>query len=293
MNKAYLGYSFMLLSAASFALTSLLSIMSYDTMSVPSAMLIQSVAAQAILGAMLWRERRGAAATPARPPLGASRLELAVFALSGGGATVAMFFAFAHLSLSLGTVLLFTYPAFVTLLAWAVLGQRPGRRHLFVLVLTLTGALLTTNLQSGSAAGVSLLGVGLALLAAAFHGLFIVMGERVASAISAVAATALTRAVILAAALLLSASVWAELPRIPGEGWLIALLSAVVGGVAPFLFLQRGITLIGANRAAIVSVVELPIALMLGWLVRGDLILSAQWVGTVLIGTAVLISQWE
>ena len=48
------------------------------------------------------------------------------------------------------------------------------------------------------------------------------------------------------------------------QAGMICLVTAVVAGVAPFFFLYRGIALIGANRAAIVSVVELPMALLLG-----------------------------
>lgn len=287
MNKKYLGYLFMLLSAGAFATMSLLSKMAYDIgMSVPMLMLIQSVITQAILGYMYLREP-----SPAIPRPRVSRLDLAAFALSGGAAAVAMSYAFFYLSLSLGTILLFTYPAFVTLLAWPILRQRPTATHLFVLALTLAGALLTTNPSGEDGPANSPLGIGLALLGAASHGLYMVMGERVMHGLSAVAATSWTRFTVLAASLALSGGIWAELPRLSAEGWLIAILSAVVGGVTPFLFLNRGIALIGANQAAIISVAELPFALALGLAFQGDLIFPVQWFGTLLIGAAVIISQ--
>lgn len=288
MQKTYLGYLFMILSAGSFALMSLLSKMAYDIgLSVPALMLIQSVLTQIMLGFMYLREPKPVFPRPRVPGW-----ELAIFALSGGAAAVTISYAFYYLSLSLATILLFTYPAFVTIFAWLILRQRPTAGHLSVLALTLVGALLTSSLPSASSDSSSPLGIGLALVGAAFHGLYMVMGERVAPAVSAVQATMLARGTVLCVVLLSVTRVWPELSTIPWQGWLVAVLSAAVGGVAPFLFLNRGIALIGANLAAIVSVVELPFALALGLTFQGDLILPLQWLGTLLIGTAVIIGQW-
>ncbi|MFZ5827772.1 MAG: DMT family transporter [Bacillota bacterium] len=287
MNKTHLGYLFMVLSAGSFAAMSFFSKMAYNMgLSVPALMLIQSVITQAILGYMYLRESR-----PALPRGRVSPGLLALFALSGGASTVAMSYVFFYLSLSLGTILLFTYPAFVTIFAWLVLGERPTAGHLAVLALTLLGALLTVNLQDVASGSTTLLGIVLALLGAALYSLYMVLGERVVGGLSPVAATSLARATVLATALLLSGGVWSELPTISGAGWLAAILSAVVGGAAPFLFLHRGVALIGSNRAAIVSVAELPFALTLGMLFQGDVILPLQWLGTLLIGAAVVVSQ--
>lgn len=287
MNKTHLGYLFMLLSAGSFAAMSFFSKMAYEVgVSVPALMLIQSVLTLVMLGLMYLREPKTVLPRPRVPSW-----ELAAFALSGGAATVAMSYVFYYLSLSLGTILLFTYPAFVTIFAWPILGERPTASHLSVLGLTLMGALLTVNLQEVATGSVSLLGIGLALLSAALYSLFMVLGQRVAPGLSPVGATSLARVTVLGTALLLSGGVWAELPTIAWQGWLAAILSAVVGGAAPFLFLHRGVILIGANRAAIVSVAELPCALALGMLFQGDVILPMQWLGTLLIGAAVVVSQ--
>ncbi len=287
MNKTYLGYLFMLLSAGAFASMSLFTKMAYDLgISVPALMLIQSVLAQLMLGYM-WRREPGPADPAPRP----SWWGLLLFASCGAGAVVAFNYALDYLSMSLGTILLFTYPAFVTLFAWGLLRQRPAGLHLVALVLTLAGAVLTTDVQGALSGRISLLGVGLALLAATAHGLYMVLGERVAASLSAVAATTLTRGMVLVAALALSPGVWAELPTISPAGWLVALLSTVVGGVAPFLFLNKGIAMIGANRAAIVSVAELPFAMALGLLFQGDRILLQQWLGAALIGAALIVSQ--
>lgn len=286
MNNTYLGYLFTILSAAAFASTSLFAKLAYDAgMSAMGFTLLTSIFALVLLGFMTLREHR----LPRTKP---NWLQWTVFAACGAGAAIAFNVALYRLSISLGTILLFTYPAFVALEAWLLLGQRPSRSHLAALLLTLVGAVLTANVTEAATAAVDPLGMGLALLAAVLHGLYMVLGERVAGQLSAVRATTLTRVAMLIGTLVLSpAASAAAVTGTSSAGWLVSALCALVGGVAPFLFLNRGIALIGANRAAIVSVSELPVALALGLIFQGDVILPLQWAGAALITAAVVISQ--
>jgi drug/metabolite transporter (DMT)-like permease len=289
MNKTYLGYLLVTLSALAFASMSLFTKMAYAAGLTPwSFSLIQSSLALIMLGALLVREPK-----PAIPRPKAPLRTLIGYLLCGATAAVTFNVALVHLSMSLATILLFTYPAFTAIGAWALLGQRPTWLHGGALFLTLAGAVLTANLAEVRSGTVSLLGVVLAVSSALAHGTYMVFGERIARSFSATAATALTRAAILCGAVILSPSVFADLKNVPARGWLICLVTAIVSGVVPFLFLNRGIALIGANRAAIVSVVELPFAMGLGLVLQGDVIGPSQWVGAILIIAAVLVSQRE
>jgi drug/metabolite transporter (DMT)-like permease len=218
-------------------------------------------------------------------------LWISLFTIAGATGGIAMNVALVHLSMSLGTILLFTYPAFVALGAWALLGQRPSAVHTAALAITLVGAALTADIRGVAQGGASLIGIGLALLAAVAHATYIVTGERIAGSLTAVEATGITRLAILAGSVALYPRVFAEIPAVPWQGWVTCLVAALVAGVVPFLFLNRGVALIGANRAAIVSVAELPFALALGLLFQRDVILPPQWAGALLIVVAVLVSQ--
>jgi drug/metabolite transporter (DMT)-like permease len=287
MNKTHLGYLLTMLSALAFASMSLFIKMGYDTgMSAWSFSLIQSSFALALLLILLRRERRASTFQGARPAI-------ALFLISGATSAISFNLALVHLSMSLATILLFTYPVFTALGAWAMLGQRPSRYQGAALLLTLTGAVFTANLAEIRSGDISLTGLGLALLAAVAHGIYMVTGERISGRLTATAATTLTRIAILSGSILLNPRVFAEIPHVSAAGWLISFVAAVVSGVAPFLFLNQGIGLIGANRAAIVSVAELPFALGLGLLFQGDVIHPTQLVGALLIVAAVVVSQRE
>lgn len=289
MNTTYLGYLYTVLSALAFASTSLFIKLAFGYgMNAYSFSVVYSTFGLSILGFLWLREPK---ATVPRPRAGA--LLTLLFVLAGASSAIAFNVALEHLSISLATILLFTYPAFTALGAWGLLGQRPWLWHIVALAMTLAGGVLTTNLGDMQSGLVSALGVGLSLLAAVAHGLYIVLGERVAGALSAVQATTLTRAGILLGSMLLHPRVFSELPHVPWQGWVLCAFAASVAGVAPFLFLNRGIALIGANRAAIASVAELPFAMALGMLFQGDVILPLQWAGAVLIVAAVIISQQQ
>jgi drug/metabolite transporter (DMT)-like permease len=293
MKKLYLGYLLTVLSAFAFASMSLFMKIGYDMgMTAFSFSLIQSAFALVLLLGMLARESR-APGRRAGPQLRSQLPGLLGFVLCGAVAAIAFNVALVSLSISLGTILLFTYPAFTALGAWAILRQRPSAQHIIALAMTLAGALLTANIQQIRSGQSSFLGIGLALLAAVAQGLYITLGEQVAASLTAVQATTYTRVAILLGAVVLSPGVFAAAAHTPWQGWALGAVAATVAGVAPFFFLNRGIALIGANRAAIASVAELPIALSLGKLFQGDLISPWQWAGAALIVSAVLVSQQE
>lgn len=277
----------MLLSAVTFASMSVFMKRGYDAGLSPwSFSVLQSIFA--LIQLFLLKLREPSSATP-RPKV--SRPVLTLFCLAGAGAAISFNVALVHLSISLGTILLFTYPAFVALGAWLFNGERPTGLHMAALGLTLVGAVLTVDIGGALSGTVSLLGVFLAVLSAICQGVYIILGDRIGGALTPVSATIITRLSIMVGSILLYPRVVPELFTVSAEAVWITLAGSLVGGVAPFLFLYKGLALIGPNRAAIVSVGELPFALALGWFFEGDLILPVQMMGAALIAVAVLISQ--
>jgi len=287
MNRTSLGYLLTLLSALAFAAMSLFIKLAYGVgMSPWSFSVIQSAFALIMLGTMLLREG-GSTVRGGRKPWG----RILLFVACGTTSAISFNVALLYLTMSLSTILLFTYPAFVAVGAWLVLGQRPTNWHLAALAMTLVGAVLTVDLSPAGLGSIHVPGVALALLAAAAHAMYIVFGEQVSVTLSATQATTLTRAAILLGSAALSPGIFREIGTVSWEGWLVCLVAALFCGVAPFLFLNRGLALIGANRAAIASVSELPFALLLGMAFLGDVTSLFEGAGALLITAAVVVSQ--
>lgn len=287
MKRTHLGYLLTILSAAVFASTSLFVKLSLGMGMTPWTFTLASSLLAVLLLALMDPDARGAAG------LGKLlvRPGISLFGIAGAISTIAFNVALAYITISLGTILLFTYPAFVALGAWLLLGQRPSAAHLSALALTLAGAIFTVNPAELADSDFSVIGVGLAVLTAVGHSLYLVLGERHAATLSASTATMITRFWIMAGVVLLRPATVPEMLSISWQAWLLSLLAAGLGGVAPFFLLNKGIQLIGANRAAIASVAELPVALGIGWLLLGDIISPLQWAGAVLIMIALFISQ--
>lgn len=289
MNRLHKGYTITILSAATFASASLFIKWAFGFgLNAWSFTLTNSVFTLLLLGALLRRE-------PSRGwlPQRGARTGLLLFAACGAISTIAFNVSLFYLPMSLGTILFFTYPVWAALGTWLLFGQRPTRVYLLALLLALAGTVLTANLREAAQAELNPIGIALALLTGVSHGMYLVLGERVLGGVSAVVATTVTRVAILAGVLLLNPKVVLELGTIPVQGWAISAVAALFAGVAPFLLLNTGVALIGANRAAIASTSELPFALAFGLLLLGELILPLQWTGAGLITAAVVLIQWQ
>ncbi len=185
-------------------------------------------------------------------------------------------------------MLLYTYPAYVALLAWRIDGDQPDRRVLAALGLALTG----TTLTAGSASTVgNPVGIAVILVSAVWYAGYIVVGNRIVAGIPPQIATAYVAAGATASFLLTGAAL-GQLDLAFGlDGWLpiagIVLISTVVPVVTFFAGLQH----VGPARAAILSTLEPVFTVFLAMIVLGEQVMVGQWLGGGLIVAAVLILQ--
>lgn len=170
-----------------------------------------------------------------------------------------------------------------------ILGQRPTRWHLVSLLMTFVGVIFTTDLQEIILGRLSPLGVGLAVVATIANGLYMVQGEMIGSGVSGITKSLWTRVAVIGLTLVLHPQVLGEVLQVSWQGWVLSLVTALVAGVVSYLFLNWGVVLIGANRAAVTSVAEIPIALALGRIFEGDMIRPLQGLGAALIAAAMVI----
>lgn len=288
MSGTYRGYLATVLSSIGFASFSLfLKLVLHAGVGVWTYTLLSSVGSLLILALFMGRHEE-----PLLPRLRVNWADYLLFAGCGALSTLSMVLALVHLSISLATMLLFTYPAVVTIANWAFFGVRPTRHHLTAVALTLLGAALTVNLTDLGAGQASPIGILYALLTSVGHGMYIALGPKLADDLPPIGATALTRAVVCLAVLLFFpvASV-SQIPHITWNGWYLIGLSTLITGVPPYFLLNLGVGMIGSNKAAVVSVVELPIAMGIGILFQGERVTGMQWLGALLILSALLVSH--
>lgn len=224
---------------------------------------------------------------------GRDMLRFSVLALAGyGAASICFFFALRFADAPVVAVLLYAYPAFVTLASRVFLREKVTWGRGIAVVVTFLGCMLVVGLLGG-VARVSwqgaLLGVGAALGYTTFNMLsfrwlpgrsqFTMMTYTFG--ISALGISGLT----LATGGSLWPSGWA-----PEAWWLLAAIVLIPTFAAIALYLQ-GIRGLGPSQAAVVSTLEPLFTIALAWLVLDQALTTVQLVGAGLVLSGVVASE--
>jgi drug/metabolite transporter (DMT)-like permease len=282
MNREREGLLLCLLSAAGFAAMPIFARQAYATgIELTPLLALRFVMAAAMLWALVLLRRR---------PLGSPRgLVLGATLGFGGYALQAglYFGAIQRIDVGLASLLLYAYPSFVTLAAFALRRESPTRRKLGALALASSGVILV--LAGGGTGSIDPLGAAMALACAGFYTVFILGSERASARVPAVpfaASVATGAAVTFAIAALFTGGVHAS-----GEGVAWAAVIALVSTVIPIVLFTAGLARVGASTTAIASAVEPAMTVALAWLVLGETLGPLQLAGGALVLSAVVLLQ--
>lgn len=205
-------------------------------------------------------------------------------ALGYVGQAYCFFAALRHATAGLTTLLLYLYPAIVTVLAAVLARRRLSGKRLAAVLAALAGAAIAV----GDSIGGSPLGITLGVGAALIYSVYILVGARVTDSAGAIPGATV---VMLAAAFVYGGVALAQGVALPqtGTGWAavtaIALLSTAAA-IAAFLAAMRRL---GAADAATLSTLEPVITIVLAALFLGESIGLRQLLGGAVILAAVLV----
>lgn len=183
-----------------------------------------------------------------------------------------------------------TEPAFVILVAWAALGQRPSARLSGAIVVAMAGVALVTLSDEGGG-GRSLAGDGLVLAGTAAASLYVVLSSRLTGDVAPLALALAQHAWGLGLALVLWAAAVA-LGRDPaalpeGRALGLALLSGVLQYALPFWLYLRAVSVLPVGQAALVLTLSPVFGVAGGMMFLGESLAWSQAAGAVLILAAV------
>ena len=241
-------------SAACFGTLPVLTRLAYDANATPLPLLAWRFMFAAVLLAVVSTLRRP---TSLRVP-GSDLLRFGALAVTGyGAASVCYFFALKFADASVVAVLLYAYPAFVTLASWFFLREKATWQRGAAVLLTFLGCALVVGLLGGVARA-QWQGIALGLGAAIGYTLFNLLSHRWLPGRSQLVmmtytfgiASLMAAGIALGAGQSLSTAAWA-----PRAWWLMAGIVAVPTFAAIVLYLQ-GIRGLGPAQAAVVSTVE-------------------------------------
>jgi drug/metabolite transporter (DMT)-like permease len=187
-------------------------------------------------------------------------------------------------SVSLAVILMFSFPAFVTVLSIAYLGERTSALKLLSLVLALGGVLLAAGMSFSG----EMTGVFWALFAACSYGSALVYGthsirheQPLASAAMVLLGGTLTFA--------LAAFIWGAATPSGAPAWWSMLGLALFATILPIAAFLAGSPHIGPSSASTLSTLEPVVAVTIAVLLIGEHISAGMLGGGLLVVTAAII----
>jgi drug/metabolite transporter (DMT)-like permease len=224
---------------------------------------------------------------------GGDLARFATLALTGyGAASVCFFFALKFADAAVVAVLLYAYPAFVTVATWVFLGEKASWSRGAAVLVTFLGCAMVVGLFGG-AKHVAWPGVLLGLGAALGYTFFNLLSHRWLPGRSQLVmmtytfgiAAVLAAVLALVGGLSLSPAGWR-----PEAWWLLGAIVVVPTFVAIVLYLQ-GIRGLGPSQAAVVSTLEPLFTIVLAWVVLHQSLTLLQLAGAALVLAGVVASE--
>ena len=223
-----------------------------------------------------------------------ARCDVALALALGGGIYAAQaggyFAALARIDASLLSLLVYTFPAMVAVVATVRGRDRLDRRRTTALVLAVGGVGLV--LAGAGVGALDPLGTALGLGTAVVYAGYVLVSEGVAARVrpqvlAALVATGAAGTLTAASALL------GELRpgALTGAGWAWLACIAVVSTVGAVGLFFAGVTRVGATTASIVSTAEPVVTVLLALAVFGETLGGVQMVGAGLVVGGILVVQ--
>lgn len=205
-------------------------------------------------------------------------------AVGYAGQAFCYFGALTQASAGLVALLLYLYPAMVTVLSRVVLGHVLSPLHVGAVAVALLGSALTI----GDAGEGTALGIGLGLLGSLIYSVYILVGSRLPKDVTPTASTAVVTTSAAAVYLGLAAFRGVRLPSGAG-GWAAVLAIAVVCTVLAVSFFLAGLERVGPVKASLYSTVEPAFTVVLAALLLGERVTPLRALGGALILLAVVL----
>lgn len=207
-------------------------------------------------------------------------------------ASVFYFYTLRYLTAGLTNVIFFTHPVIVAFLAILIYKEKISVKLILGLITALVGIFFISGIGSGNEhfqwTGL-LLGTG----ASVNYALYTLIGQRTAHQTDTMK---LTSTLSLISVILLCIVFHDQLPSLLdlnikqiGVGALIGLLATALA----VTFLMRGIALIGASRASLISISEPAITLLIAYLVLGEVLSLREFLGSALVCLSIFFSVYS
>lgn len=276
-----MGPLYPLLSGAAFGLLPWFGRVAFDHGAEPVGLLAVrfAVAATALLAAAPLAMRRAA-----WPSARAARRCFLLGAVGYAPQSLFFFLGVERIDIGLATVIFYTYPAMVVVVAWLAHKHRPTPVMVACLVLATGGAALSAGtLGSGTAVGVAFMA-----MAALWYTGYIF---KVADATSSGSMYASVVWIMIGSTFSLGTAAAVTGSSLPADatGWTAAMAAAIVSTAAAVGLFLLGVRTVGPGHAAVLSTIEPVVTIVVGVAALDERLGRGRIIGAILVIGAVLV----
>lgn len=283
VSPLYLGVLLVFVSAASFGVMSIFAVFAYGAgVSVSTLLFLRFLFASAIFfGLILWKKESVRIN---------KKQGLSLFLLGGILYTMqslSFFSAVQYIPTSMAALLLYTFPAFVAILSFLVEKERLRKKTIIAMAVSFVGLAMVLGLSFG---GIHPFGVFLALAAAIFYSVYIIVGNRVVRGLSPYVTSAYIALFACFSTFLVAQKDGGIDLSFDVQGWFALAGIVVFSTVVAISTFFRALQLISSTKASVLSTFEPVVTFAASALLLGESFTWLQLVGgAAVLGGAVLI----
>ncbi|WP_018214237.1 DMT family transporter [Desulfitobacterium hafniense] len=209
--------------------------------------------------------------------------KLIVHGLVFFGSSYCYTLAIKHMSASVTNILLYTYPLMVVLMATMIFKEKVSLVKALTLLLSFLGCLMVIDVIHTSTHQISMLGILYGIGSAIFYAVYNINGQYLSKTLEPVTISTYTSVVCLFATMVIYPPVDLFAGHSFQAMWIVGLGTAILSTIIPLFCYQKGISLLGASQASILSNIEPVIATVLAFLILGETLSVIQLSGAFLI----------
>ena len=195
-----------------------------------------------------------------------------------------------ELTAGLTTVIFYSYPAVVAILAVFVFHERFTLRTFLALVFALVGIVFISGILSAETIQLSPLGLVYGIGSCLAFAIYSILGQATVKKEEQLTISFTMSAVSSVLMLVMYPTQFPTLLQMDAMQWIICIVMAILCTALPIPMLLAAIKRIGATKASLIGISETPFSLLLAFLVLGEVLTVFQGIGSVLIVASIVVT---
>lgn len=195
-----------------------------------------------------------------------------------------------ELTAGLTTVIFYSYPAVVAIMAVLVFHERFTLRTLLALAFALVGIVLISGILSTETIQLSPLGLAYGIGSCLAFAIYSILGQATVKKEGQLTISFTMSAVSSILMLVMYPMEFPSLLQMDAMQWAICIVMAVLCTALPIPMLLAAIKRIGATKASLIGISETPFSLLLAFIVLGEVLTVFQGVGSALIVASIVVT---